>query len=163
MAVAEALKEKKCYIFSDVDGIYTADPNKVQEAEKLKNISYEEMLELSNEGARVLHNRCVEIGKKFKIPIIAKSTFNDNPGTIISNEIEENTIKGIVKKDCSRISIVGNGIIRNTNAIKQVLDIIKEEKLEMLEFEVSETKISITFKNIIDDKVLNKLHKMIVI
>lgn len=121
------------------------------------------MLELSNEGARVLHNRCVEIGKKFKIPIIAKSTFNDNPGTIISNEIEENTIKGIVKKDCSRISIVGNGIIRNTNAIKQVLDIIKEEKLEMLEFEVSETKISITFKNIIDDKVLNKLHKMIVI
>ena len=146
-----------------MDGIYTADPNKVQEAEKLKNISYEEMLELSNEGARVLHNRCVEIGKKFKIPIIAKSTFNDNPGTIISNEIEENTIKGIVKKDCSRISIVGNGIIRNTNAIKQVLDIIKEEKLEMLEFEVSETKISITFKNIIDDKVLNKLHKMIVI
>ena len=135
----------------------------MQEAEKLKNISYEEMLELSNEGARVLHNRCVEIGKKFKIPIIAKSTFNDNPGTIISNEIEENTIKGIVKKDCSRISIVGNGIIRNTNAIKQVLDIIKEEKLEMLEFEVSETKISITFKNIIDDKVLNKLHKMIVI
>ena len=146
-----------------MDGIYTADPNKVQEAEKLKNISYEEMLELSNEGARVLHNRCVEIGKKFKIQIIAKSTFNDNPGTIISNEIEENTIKGIVKKDCSRISIVGNGIIRNTNAIKQVLDIIKEEKLEMLEFEVSETKISITFKNIIDDKVLNKLHKMIVI
>ncbi len=135
----------------------------MQEAEKLKNISYEEMLELSNEGAKVLHNRCVEIGKKFKIPIIAKSTFNDNPGTIISNEIEENTIKGIVKKDCSRISIVGNGIIRNTNAIKQVLDIIKEEKLEMLEFEVSETKISITFKNIIDDKVLNKLHKMIVI
>ena len=135
----------------------------MQEAEKLKNISYEEMLELSNEGARVLHNRCVEIGKKFKIPIIAKSTFNDNPGTIISNEIEENTIKGIVKKDCSRISIVGNGIIRNTNAIKQVLDIIKEEKLEMLEFEVSETKISITFKNVIDDKVLNKLHKMIVI
>ena len=135
----------------------------MQEAEKLKNISYEEMLELSNEGAKVLHNRCVEIGKKFKIPIIAKSTFNDNPGTIISNEIEENTIKGIVKKDCSRISIVGNGIIRNTNAIKQVLDIIKEEKLEMLEFEVCETKISITFKNIIDDKVLNKLHKMIVI
>ena len=135
----------------------------MKEAEKLKNISYEEMLELSNEGAKVLHNRCVEIGKKFKIPIIAKSTFNDNPGTIISNEIEENTIKGIVKKDCSRISIVGNGIIRNTNAIKQVLDIIKEEKLEMLEFEVSETKISITFKNIIDDKVLNKLHKMIVI
>ena len=135
----------------------------MQEAEKLKNISYEEILELSNEGSKVLHNRCVEIGKKFKIPIIAKSTFNDNPGTIISNEIEENTIKGIVKKDCSRISIVGNGIIRNTNAIKQVLDIIKEEKLEMLEFEVSETKISITFKNIIDDKVLNKLHKMIVI
>lgn len=161
--MAAALKAKNCYIFSDVDGIYTADPNKVQEAEKLKNISYEEMLELSNEGARVLHNRCVEIGKKFKIQIIAKSTFNDNPGTIISNEIEENTIKGIVKKDCSRISIVGNGIIRNTNAIKQVLDIIKEEKLEMLEFEVSETKISIIFKNIIDDKVLNKLHKMIVI
>ena len=78
VAIAAALNATNCYIFSDVDGIYTADPNKVFNTKKLEKISYDEMLELSNEGAKVLHNRCVEIGKKYKIPIITESTFNDN-------------------------------------------------------------------------------------
>ena len=56
------------------------------------------MMEISSEGAKVLHNRCVEIGDKFKIPIITKSTFNHKPGTVISDIIEENTIKSIIKK-----------------------------------------------------------------
>lgn len=140
VAVAAALNAKNCYIFSDVDGIYTADPNKVNDAKKLHAISYEEMLEISSEGAKVLHNRCIEIGEKFKIPIITKSTFNNKPGTVISDIIEENTIKSIIKKDLSRISIVGNGIIRNIEAMKKVLDIIKKNKLDMLEFDVTESK-----------------------
>lgn len=110
VALAAALKAKNCYIFSDVDGVYTTDPNKIEKAQKLAALSYEEMLEISSEGAKVLHNRCVEIGEKFKIPIITKSTFNNKPGTVISDIIEENTIKSVVKKDLSRISIVGNGI-----------------------------------------------------
>ena len=159
VAIAAALKAKNCYIFSDVDGIYSSDPNKVDGTKKLTNISYEEMLQLSNEGAKVLHNRCVEIGEKYKIPIITKSTFNDNYGTVISDEkIEKNEIKSIIKKEISRISIIGNGIIRNTDAMLKVIKFTKENKLEMLDFDVSESKISITFRDFVDDKMLKKLH-----
>lgn len=162
IAIAAALDAKECYIFSDVDGIYTADPNKVEDAKKLPALSYNEMMEISSEGAKVLHNRCAEIGDKFKIPIITKSTFNNKAGTIITDIIEENTIKSVVKKDVSRVSIVGNGVIRNIDFIKNVLDLIEKEKLEMLEFNVSESKISIDFKNVVRDEILNKLHSDII-
>lgn len=162
VAIAAALGAKNCYIFSDVDGVYTTDPNKLEEAKKLAALSYEEMLTLSSEGAKVLHNRCVEIGEKFKVPIITKSTFNNKPGTVISDIIEENTIKSIVKKDISRISIVGNGIIRNYQNIKSVLEIVENNKLEMLEFNVSETKISITFKTEISDKIVKDIHEKLI-
>ena len=158
IAIAAALKAKECYIFSDVDGVYTADPNKIPEAKKIPALSYNEMMGISSEGAKVLHNRCAEIGDKFKIPIITKSTFNNKAGTIITDIIEENTIKSIVKKDISRISIVGNGVIRNYDFIKNLLDIIKKNKLEMLEFNVSESKISVDFKGIVDDKILKEIH-----
>lgn len=161
IAIAAALEAKECYIFSDVDGVYTTDPNKIPEAKKIPALSYNEMMEISSEGAKVLHNRCAEIGDKFKIPIITKSTFNNKAGTIITDIIEENTIKSIVKKDISRVSIVGNGIIRNYNFIKEVLDIIQKNKLEMLEFNVSESKISIDFKNVINDNILSEIHSKI--
>lgn len=164
VAIAATLKAKNCYIFSDVDGIYSSDPNKVQGTKKLTKLSYDEMLELSNEGAKVLHNRCIEIGEKYNIPIITKSTFNNNYGTVISNqEIEKNEIKSIIKKDISRISIIGNGIIRNTGALIKAINFIKQNKLEMLEFNVSESKISITFKTFVSDKILEKLHDEIFI
>ena len=99
VAVAAALSADECYIFSDVAGIYSTDPHKVSNAKKLEHVSYEEMLEISSEGAKVLHNRCIEIGKKFQIPIIAKSTFRNEEGTIIQNKIEDSTIKSIVKND----------------------------------------------------------------
>lgn len=99
VAVAAALSADECYIFSDVAGIYSTDPHKVNSAKKLERVSYEEMLEISSEGAKVLHNRCIEIGKKFQIPIIAKSTFRNEEGTIIQNKIEDSTIKSIVKND----------------------------------------------------------------
>ena len=121
-------KAKNCYIFSDVDGVYTADPNSISTAKKIPALSYEEMLEISSEGAKVLQNRSVEIGEKFKIPIITKSTFNNKAGSVVSDIIEENTIKSIVKKEISRISIIGNGIIRNTNALKQIIEEIKKNK-----------------------------------
>lgn len=120
------------------------------------------MSEISNEGAKVLHNRCIEIAEKYKIPIITKSTFNNKPGTVISDIIEENTIKSIVKKDLSRISIIGNGIIRNIDVIRKILNIIEKEKLEMLEFEVFQSKITITFKQLVDDKILEKIHKNVI-
>ena len=162
IAIAAALKAKECYIFSDVDGVYTTDPNKIPEAKKIPALSYNEMMEISSEGAKVLHNRCAEIGDKFKIPIITKSTFNNKAGTIITDIIEENTIKSIVKKDISRISVIGNGVIRNYDFIKNLLDIIQKNKLEMLEFNVSESKISVDFKGIVNDKILEEMHNIII-
>ena len=79
VALAAKLNAKHCYIFSDVDGVYTTDPNKVTVAKKLDSLSYTEMINISSEGAKVLHNRCVEIADRFKIPIITKSTFNNKP------------------------------------------------------------------------------------
>lgn len=159
VALAAALKAKDCYIFSDVDGVYTTDPNKLKNAIKLGALSYKEMLDISNEGAKVLHNRCVEIGEKYKIPIITKSTFNNKSGTIISDIIEEDTIKSIVKKDCSKISVIGNGMNRNIEAISEIIQIIHDDKLEIAELNISQNKITIIFKNIVEDKVLEKFHK----
>ena len=162
IAIAAALKAKNCYIFSDVEGVYTADPNIIKNAKKIPALSYEEMLALSSEGAKVLHNRSVEVGEKFNIPIITRSTFNKEAGSVVSNVIEENTIKSIVKRDVSRISIVGNGIIRNTKALKTIIEEIEKNKLEMLDFNVSETKISIDFKNPISDDILQKFHNILI-
>jgi len=99
VALAAALKAKHCYIFSDVAGVYSADPNKIQSAKKIEKLSYNEMFEIADEGAKVLHNRCIEIGDRYKIPIITKSTFNDESGSIIENKIESTKIKSIVKND----------------------------------------------------------------
>lgn len=99
VAVAAAIKAEHCYIFSDVDGVYSTDPNKITEAQKLENLSYEEMLNLSNEGAKVLHNRCVEIAQKYNVLIETGSTFNNNVGTVICDKMEETTVKSIVKND----------------------------------------------------------------
>lgn len=162
VAIAAAIKAKNCYIFSDVDGVYTSDPNKIFKAKKIPALAYEEMLQLSSEGAKVLHCRCVEIAEKYKIPIITKSTFNNKAGTVISDIIEENTVKSIVKKEISRISIVGTGIIRNIELIKEVLNLIKENKVEMLEFNVTESKISIDFKNVVSEKILEQIHQKVI-
>lgn len=110
VALAASLKAERCDIFTDVDGVYTSDPRIVNNVKKLKTISYDEMLEMSSMGAKVLHNRCVEIGKKYNVPIYVKSTFEKNSiGTLVSNKnLEDLVINGVTKDDyISRITIVG--------------------------------------------------------
>jgi len=100
VAIAAKINAEHCYIFSDVDGVYTSDPNQVTIAKKIDSISYTEMLEIADEGAKVLHNRCVEVGERFNIPIIAKSTFKEGEGTTINNaKVEGVVVKNIVKND----------------------------------------------------------------
>jgi len=162
-SLAAALNTKECYIYSDVDGIYSADPSKVKNAKKIDNISSEEMINISSEGAKVLHNRCVEIAEKFNIPIIAKSTFIENNGTIIQNGIEEFTIKNIVKKEISRISIIGYGINTNSKVLNKVIEISEKNNLEILDLDISRSKLSINFKTIISDELLNEFHDKIIL
>lgn len=99
VALQAGLNADACYIFSDVDGIYSADPNMITIAKRLKELSFDEMQEIADSGAKVLHNRCVQIGKKFNCNIIAKSTFTDKGGTTICQEIESTEVKSIVKND----------------------------------------------------------------
>ena len=99
VALQAGLNANACYIFSDVDGIYSADPNMITIAKRLKELSFDEMQEIADSGAKVLHNRCVQIGKKFNCNIIAKSTFTDKGGTTICQKIESTEVKSIVKND----------------------------------------------------------------
>lgn len=99
VALQVALKADKCYIFSDVDGIYSADPNMITMAKRLDEISFDEMQEVADAGAKVLHNRCIQMGKKFDCDIVSKSTFSDKGGTKICQEIETSEVKSIVKNE----------------------------------------------------------------
>ena len=162
VALAAELKAKQCYIYSDVDGIYTADPNKVTNTQKLKNISYEEMHSLASEGAKVLHDRCVEIGERHNVPIITGSTFNENPGTYIAHKLESSGVKSIIKKDVSRISVVGFGISIRDEIIQKILEIAKKNGLEIFNIDISRTKISIVFKEIVNDEILEQLHNKLI-
>lgn len=86
VALAAALHASCCEIYTDVDGVYTADPNICPDAKLLKKISYEEMMELSDAGARVLHSRSVEMAAKYKVPLVVKSSFNEGEGTTVVSE-----------------------------------------------------------------------------
>jgi len=89
VAIAAALKADVCEIYTDVDGVYTTDPNIYPKARKLSKISYDEMLEMTSLGAKVLQIRSVEFAKKYDVPIHVRSSFNDNPGTIVCKEDKE--------------------------------------------------------------------------
>ncbi len=110
VALAGALNADVCEIYSDVDGIYTTDPRIEPKAKKLDEISYEEMLELSSLGAKVLQNRSVELAKKMGVKLIAKSSFSDNEGTVIKKgeNMEEVLVRGIaLDKNQARVSLRG--------------------------------------------------------
>ena len=231
VAVAAAIKADHCYIFSDVDGVYSTDPNKITDAKKIEELSYDEMLDLSNEGAKVLHNRCVEIAQKFNVLIETGSTFNNNIGTQINDKIEESAVKSIVKNDnlflitlkyenynadmlnklyttllnngiiptniinnstnsfnisftiknselgkfqelletelnmfssaftnISRISLVGYGIMNNTEIMKKTLEILNINSVEIFSIQLEECKLSIMLKEKVSNKLLEQLH-----
>ncbi|MGB0290489.1 MAG: aspartate kinase [Opitutales bacterium] len=98
IAIAAALKADLCQIFTDVDGVYTADPRIVPLAKKIESISYEEMLEMASAGSKVMQNRAVEFAQKFKVLFEVRSSFNNNPGTIVKEEVpsmEDVVVSGV--------------------------------------------------------------------
>ena len=236
VAIAAKIKADHCYIFSDVDGVYTTDPNQVKIAKKLETLSYQEMLDIADEGAKVLHNRCVEVGEKFNVPIVAKSTFNDGNGTEINNKpVEGTVIKNIVEnnkllyvrgvadnystelfhkiytclinndisvknlsnnsdkcldiyftiskdkftkfahiieselpmlncsyEDITRISVIGNGIMSNNSIIKNIIKVLENNRIDILSIESSETKISIMYKELMENNIVEQLHEILI-
>lgn len=110
VALAAALHADACEIYTDVDGVYTADPRKVPNARKLKEITYDEMLDLATLGAGVLHNRSVEMAKKYGVPLVVRSSLNDSEGTVVKEEVtvERMLISGVaLDTDAVRIAVIG--------------------------------------------------------
>ena len=110
VALAASLKAKVCQIYTDVEGVYTADPRLVPEARRLEEIAYEEMLELATYGAKVMHARAVELGEVYNMPILVASSFSDKPGTIIHGGVSmevRNRVRGIAHDvDVAKITVV---------------------------------------------------------
>lgn len=111
VAIASALNADLCEIYTDVDGVYTTDPNIVPEARKLDKISYEEMLELASLGAKVLQTRSVEFAMKYEVPVVVRSSFNDNQGTLVTKEdedMEKVVVSGVAyDKNQAKITVMG--------------------------------------------------------
>jgi aspartate kinase len=111
VAVAAAIGADECDIYTDVDGVYTTDPNICPSARKIDRISYEEMLELASLGAKVLQIRSVEIAMKYSVPVHVRSSFNDQPGTLVTNEdaaLEGMVVSGVAHdKGEARVHVVG--------------------------------------------------------
>lgn len=109
VAVAAALRADICEIYTDVEGVYTTDPNIVPEAKKLDKISYDEMLELASLGAKVLQTRSVEFAKKYDVPVVVRSSFTDKPGTLVVKEdrdMEKVVVSGVAyDKNQSKITV----------------------------------------------------------
>lgn len=117
VAIAAAMRADKCEIYTDVDGVYTADPRICKDAKKLDEITYDEMLELASLGANVLHNRSVEMAKKYNVKLEVKSSFERVSGTLVKEvvSVEKMLIRGVTRdNDVARIAVVG---LENTPGI----------------------------------------------
>jgi aspartate kinase len=155
VAVAAALKADLCDIYTDVDGVYTTDPNMVPQARKLDKVSYDEMLELASLGAKVLQTRSVEFAKKYNVPVRVLSSFNDNPGTLVTKEdsdMEKVVVSGVAyDKNQVKVTVTGvpdkpgvaakifNEISANNIIVDMIIQNIGEGGLTDMSFTVPKT------------------------
>ncbi len=131
VAVAAALKADICDIYTDVDGVYTTDPNMVPQARKLDKISYDEMLELASLGAKVLQTRSVEFAKKYNVPVRVLSSFNDNPGTLVTKEdsdMEKVVVSGVAY-DKNQVKLTIQGVPDKPGVAAKIFNTISDNNV----------------------------------
>lgn len=153
VALAAALNADSCEIFTDVEGVYTADPRKVKSAKKLDVISYDEMLELATLGAGVLHNRSVEMAKKYGVKLVVRSSLNTSEGTVVKEvgNMEKMLVSGVAADtDTTRVSLIGlkdepgvafrlfNHLARHNINIDMILQSIGREGTKDITFTLAE-------------------------
>ena len=132
VALAAAFRAKLCQIYTDVDGVYTADPRIVPNARHLDEITYDEMLELASQGAGVLHNRSVELAKKFRVDLEVLSSLERKPGTKVKEDtkVEKTTIAGVAKDtSIARIALIG--LRHNPGVAFQVFDLLSKHNINV--------------------------------
>lgn len=184
VALAAVLHADLCEIYTDVDGVYTADPRIVPNARKLPEITYDEMLELATAGARVLHNRSVEMAKKYSVPMVVRSSLNESEGTIVKEvvKMEKMLITGVAAdKNTARISVIGvedrpgiafkifNKLAKNNINVDIILQSVGRDGTKDISFTVSqddlkdaltileENKEPLTIKNITHNEGVAKV------
>ncbi len=156
VALAAVLHADKCEIYTDVDGVYTADPRVVKTARKLEAITYDEMLELATLGAKVLHNRSVEMAKKYGVELVVRSSLNRSEGTIIKEKVkmEKMLITGVAAdKNTARLSVIGvedkpgiafrifNTLAANNINVDIILQSVGREGTKDISFTVAEDEL----------------------
>ena len=184
VALAAVLHADLCEIYTDVDGVYTADPRIVPNARKLPEITYDEMLELATAGAKVLHNRSVEMAKKYSVPMVVRSSLNESEGTIVKEvvKMEKMLITGVAAdKNTARISVIGvedrpgiafkifNKLAKNNINVDIILQSVGRDGTKDISFTVSqddlkdaltileENKEPLTIKNITHNEGVAKV------
>lgn len=184
VALAAVLHADLCEIYTDVDGVYTADPRIVPNARKLPEITYDEMLELATAGAKVLHNRSVEMAKKYSVPMVVRSSLNESEGTIVKEvvKMEKMLITGVAAdKNTARISVIGvedrpgiafkifNKLAKNNINVDIILQSVGRDGTKDISFTVSqddlkdaltileENKEPLTIKNITHNEGVEKV------
>ena len=184
VALAAVLHADLCEIYTDVDGVYTADPRIVPNARKLSEITYDEMLELATAGAKVLHNRSVEMAKKYSVPMVVRSSLNESEGTIVKEvvKMEKMLITGVAAdKNTARISVIGvedrpgiafkifNKLAKNNINVDIILQSVGRDGTKDISFTVSqddlkdalaileENKEPLTIKNITHNEGVAKV------
>lgn len=160
VALAAALKADSCEIYTDVEGVYTADPRVVPNAIKLSNISYDEMLEFSNLGASVLHNKSVKLAKENSIKLVVRSSLTEEDGSIVGNTVSETSEKSKITGIASiknTISIIGLNLSIDTK--DKVIKFLNENNLKFNNLNYTNMQISIEVE---DDtsKYVQKLHNL---
>jgi aspartate kinase len=156
VAIAAALGAKLCEIYTDVDGIYTADPRIFKQAAKMDRISYDEMLEMASMGAGVMHPRAIEFGKKYDVTIAVRSSSEDTEGTLITHEVPQ--MEGVVvsgatiQRDMAKIGLVGVDNVPG-NAAKVFAHLAKAKVVvgDIIQTEISPEKANLSFMIAISD------------
>jgi aspartate kinase len=168
VAVAAALKADLCDIYTDVDGVYTTDPNMVPQARKLDKISYDEMLELASLGAKVLQTRSVEFAKKYNVPVRVLSSFNDNPGTLVTKEDSdmENVVVSGVAYDKNQVKVTVQGVPDKPGVAAKIFNAISENNIvvDMIIQNIGEgglTDMSFTVPKTDSKKIMELMKKVV--
>lgn len=164
VALASSLGATKCEIYSDVDGIYTADPRIIENAKLINNISYDEMIEASSAGAKVLHNRSVNFAKEFNLPILSKSSFSDSSGSEVNNIVNEKSNVHFITKmdDIVKISIIGSMMLSNTKAISTIYSIASLNNIPIYMISFSELSINIIVDRELSSTFMKLLHEELI-
>ncbi len=167
VALAAALRADVCEIYTDVDGVYTTDPRICKSAYKLTDISYDEMLELASLGANVLHNRSVEMAKKYNVKLSVRSSLNNNEGTYVKevSQVEKMLVRGVTRdNDCARIALCGvedapgkafqifEMIAKAGISVDLIIQSIGDGKTKDISFTVAEADLQPTLKLLEENK-----------